>query len=179
MQVVTLIKSPKLLFQKVQRIYARVDLSLIRGSWDLNMETSNINKNDISTKKELDTLKKSEAVTNDDKYSKIMAPKTLLHVTSTPAKASEQRSRLSPTHHKDKTKPFTSVAVANQLLQPEGSAKAGLVVSISPKEFKRTPPNQAGPLERNKAFRILKRLATNPIREDQMSSWITKKSKKT
>jgi len=43
------------------------------------------------------------------------------------------------------------------------------VVSTRAKEFKRTPPNQAGPLERKKAFRILKRLATNPIREDQAS----------
>jgi len=41
------------------------------------------------------------------------------------------------------------------------------VVSTRAKEFKRTPPNQAGPLERKKAFRVLKRLATNPIREDQ------------
>jgi len=37
------------------------------------------------------------------------------------------------------------------------------------KKFKRTPPNQSGPLERKKAFRILKLLATNPIREDQTS----------
>jgi len=59
--------------------------------------------------------------------------------------------------------------VANQLLQPEGIAKAGLVVTTRAKEFKRTPPNQAGPLERKKASRILKRLATNPIREDQTS----------
>jgi len=43
------------------------------------------------------------------------------------------------------------------------------VVSTRAKEFKRTPPNQAGPLECKKAFRILKRLATNPIREDQTS----------
>jgi len=43
------------------------------------------------------------------------------------------------------------------------------VVSTKAKEFKRIPPNQAGPLERKKAFRILKRLATNPIREDQTS----------
>jgi len=43
------------------------------------------------------------------------------------------------------------------------------VVSTRAKEFKRIPPNQAGPLERRKAFRILKRLATNPIREDQTS----------
>jgi len=40
------------------------------------------------------------------------------------------------------------------------------VVLLGVKEFKRTPPNQAGPFERKKAFRILKRLATNPIRED-------------
>jgi len=59
--------------------------------------------------------------------------------------------------------------VANQLLKPEGIAKAGLVVSTRAKEFKRIPPNQAGPLERKKAFTILKRLATNPIREDQAS----------
>jgi len=43
------------------------------------------------------------------------------------------------------------------------------VVSTRAKEFKRIPPNQAGPLERKKAFRILKRLATNPIRDDQAS----------
>jgi len=42
-------------------------------------------------------------------------------------------------------------------------------MSTRAKEFKRIPPNQAGPLERKKAFRILKRLATNPIREDQTS----------
>jgi len=59
--------------------------------------------------------------------------------------------------------------MANQPLQPDGSAKAGLVVSTRAKEFKRIPPNQAGPLERKKAFRILKRLATNPTREDQTS----------
>jgi len=59
--------------------------------------------------------------------------------------------------------------VANQPLQPEGSAKAGFVVSTRAKEFKRIQPNQAGPFERKKAFGILKRLATNPIREDQTS----------
>jgi len=59
--------------------------------------------------------------------------------------------------------------VANQLLQPEGSAKAGLVASTRANEFKRAPSNQAGPLKRKKAFRILKRLATNPIRKDQTS----------
>jgi len=48
-------------------------------------------------------------------------------------------------------------------------ANAGLVVSTRAKEFKRIPPNQTGPLERKKAFRILKRLATNPIREGQAS----------
>jgi len=83
------------------------------------------NKKDNSSKKEPDTLKKSKVVTNDDK-------------TSTPAKASEQRSRLSPTHHNDNPKPPTSVGVANQLLQPEGVAKAGLVVSTRAKEFKDT-----------------------------------------
>jgi len=114
------------------------------------MEDFNINKNDNSTKKEPDTLKKSEVVTKDDKQNK----------------GSEQRSRISPTHHKDKPKPPTSAGVAYQLLQPEGTAKAGLVVCTRAKEFKRTPPNQAGPFERKKAFRILKRLATNPIRED-------------
>jgi len=82
--------------------------------------TNNKNKTGNNTKKEPDTLKKSEVVTNDDKKSKITAPITLVPVTSTPAKASEQRSRLSPTHHKDKPKPSTSVGVANQLLQPEG-----------------------------------------------------------
>jgi len=43
------------------------------------------------------------------------------------------------------------------------------VVSTRAIEFKRTPPNHAGPLELKKAFRILKRLATNLIREDQTS----------
>jgi len=42
-------------------------------------------------------------------------------------------------------------------------------VSTRDKKFKRTPPNQAGPLERKKAFRILKQLATNLIREDKTS----------
>jgi len=46
-------------------------LSLLRSSWDSNMENSNKNKN-ISTKKEPDTLKKSEVVTNDDKKGKII-----------------------------------------------------------------------------------------------------------
>ncbi|XP_070853096.1 uncharacterized protein [Drosophila suzukii] len=114
------------------------------------------------TKQEPDTLKKSEVVTNDDRKSKITAPTTPVHVTSTPAKASEQRSRLSPTRHSDKPKPPTSVGVANQPLQPEGSAKAGLVVSTRAKEFERIPLNQAGPLNERK-------LATNPIREDQTS----------
>jgi len=59
--------------------------------------------------------------------------------------------------------------VANQLLQPEGIAKAGLVVSTRAKQFKRVPPNQKGFLDRKKAFQILKRLATNPIRENQTS----------
>jgi len=59
--------------------------------------------------------------------------------------------------------------VANQLVQPERIAKAGLVVSTRAKEFNRIPPNQAGPLERKKAFRVLKWLATNKIREDQTS----------
>jgi len=92
---------------------------------------TNKNKKDC-TKQEPDTLKKSEDVTNDDKKSKITAPTTPVHMTSTPAKASEQRSRLSPTRHSDKPKPLTSVGVANQLTS-------------------------------------LKRLATNPIREDQTS----------
>jgi len=61
------------------------------------------------------------------------------------------------------------VGVANQLLQPEGSAKAGFVVNTRAKEFKRTPPNQAGPLERKKAFRIHNRLAPNLISENQTS----------
>jgi len=127
------------------------------------MENINTKKNDISFKKEPDTLKKSEVATNDDKTSKNTAPKTVVHVTSNPAKASEQRSRVSPTHHKDQSKPPNNVCVANQLLQPEGSAKAGLVVNTRAKEFKRTPFNQAGHLERKKAFRVSKRLATNPI----------------
>jgi len=33
--------------------------------------------------------------------------------------------------------------MANQLIQPKGRAKAGLLVSTRAKEFKRTPPNQA------------------------------------
>jgi len=101
----------------------------------INLENS-INKNnkkDNNTKKGPDTLKKSEVVSNDDKKSKITAPITLVPVTSTPAKASEQRSRLSRTHHNDKPKPPTSVGVANQLLQPEITRA---------KEFKRIPPNQ-------------------------------------
>jgi len=65
------------------------------------------------------------------------------------------------------TRIASSVGAANQPVQPKARAKADLVVSTRTKEFKRTPPNQAGPLERKKAFRILKRLATNPIREDQ------------
>jgi len=133
------------------------------------MENLTNKKQKDCTRQEPDTLKMSEVVTNDDRKSKITAPTTPVHVTSTPAKASEQRSRLSPTRYSDKPKPPTSEGVANQPLQPEGSAKAGLVVSSRAKEFKRIPPNQAGPLERKKAFRILKRLATNPIREDQTS----------
>jgi len=132
----------------------------------INLENSIKNNNKTGNNT---TLKMSEVVTNDDKKSKITTPITLVPVPSTPAKASEQRSRLSPTYHKDKPKPPTSVGVANQLLQPEGIAKADIVVSTRAKEFKRIPPNQAGPLERKKAFRFLKRLATNPIREDQTS----------
>jgi len=98
-------------------------------------------------KKENDNDKKSEVATSDDKTNKNTAPKTQVHVTSTLAKASEQRSRISPIHQKDQPKTPTSVGVANQLLQPEGSAKAGLVMSTRAKEFKRTPPDQAGPLE--------------------------------
>jgi len=131
--------------------------------------TNNNKKTGNNNKKEPVTLKKSEFGTNDDKKSKITAPITLVPVTSTPAKASEQRSRLGIAHHNDKPKPSTSAGVANQLLQPEGIAKAGLVVSTRAKEFKRVPPNQAGPLDPKKAFRILKRLATNPIRDDQAS----------
>jgi len=133
-----------------------------------NLTNSN-NITDNNNKKEPDTLRKSEVVTNDNKKSKITAPFTLVPVTSTPVKASEQRTRLGPAHHNDKPKPSTIVGVANQLHQPEGIAKAGLVVSTRAKELKRVPPNQAGPLDRKKAFRILKRLATNPIREDQAS----------
>jgi len=84
-----------------------------------NLTNSN-NITNNNNKKEPDTLRKSEVVTNDDKKSKITAPITLVPVTSTPAKASEQRSRLSPTHHKDKPKPPPSVGVANQLFQPRG-----------------------------------------------------------
>jgi len=131
--------------------------------------TNSKNATDNNNKKEPDTLRKSEVVTNDDKKSKITAPIALVPVTSTPAKASEQRSRLGPAHHNDKPKPSISVGVANQLHQPEGIAKAGLVVGTRAKEFKRVPPNQAGPLDRKKAFRILKRLATNPIRDTRSS----------
>jgi len=74
-----------------------------------------------NTKEELETLKKSEVATSDDKTSNNTAPKTQVHVTSTPAKASKQRSRLRPIHQKDQPKPPFSVGVANQLLQPEGS----------------------------------------------------------
>jgi len=137
-----------------------VDLSLLRSSWEKFNKKSN-------TKQEPDTLKKSEVATSDDETTKNTAPKTQVHVTSTPAKTSEQRNPISQIHQKDQPKPPTSVGVANQLLQPEGSAKAGLLVSTRSKELKRTPPNQAGPLERKKAFRILKRLTTNPTREDQ------------
>jgi len=84
-------------------------------------------------------------------------------VTSNPARASEQRSRVRPKDQKYQPKPPTSVGVAKQLIQPKGSAKAGLVVSTRPQEFNRTPPNQAGPLERKKSYRILERLATTEI----------------
>jgi len=107
------------------------------------------NKKDNSSKKEPDTLKKSKVVTNDDK-------------TSTPAKASEQRSRLSPTHHNDNPKPPTSYSNLRGSPTPVSWWLPG-------QRSSRIPPNQAGPLERKKAFRILKRLATNPIREDQTS----------
>jgi len=58
-----------------------------------------------NTKEELETLKKSEVATSDDKTSNNTAPKTQVHVTSTPAKASKQRSRLRPIHQKDQPKP--------------------------------------------------------------------------
>jgi len=76
----------------------------------INMEnlTNTNKKKDMNNKKEPDTLKKSDVVTNDDKKSKITAPITLVPVTSTPAKASEQRSRLSPALCNDKLKPPTS-----------------------------------------------------------------------
>jgi len=44
-------------------------------------------------KKENDNDKKSEVATSDDKTNKNTAPKTQVHVTSTLAKASEQRSQ--------------------------------------------------------------------------------------
>jgi len=44
------------------------------------------------------------------------------------------------------TQPFKTNTPKRSALQPEGSAKAGLVVSTRDKKFKRTPPNQAGPL---------------------------------
>jgi len=118
------------------------------------MEKFNKESNN-NTKQEPDALKKSEVATSDDKTSKSTSPKAQVYVSSTPDKISEQRSRVSAKHHKDQPKPPTSIGVANQLLQPEGSAKAGLVVSTRAKEFRRTPPNQAGPLERKKAFRVL------------------------
>jgi len=107
-----------------------------------------------------------EKVNNDDRTSKSIAPKAQRDLTPTPAKASEQCSRVSPKHHKDQSKPPTSVGTANQLIQSDGSAKADLVVSTRAKDFKRTPQNQAGPLEREKAYRNLKRLAPNPKLED-------------
>jgi len=121
-----------------------VNLSLLCSSWDLSKEKFNNKKSNNNTKQETDTLKKSEVASSDDKTRKNTAPKAQVHVTSTPAKASEQRSRVSPIHQKDQPKSPTSVGVANQLLQPEGSAKAGLVASTRAKEFKRAPPNQAG-----------------------------------
>jgi len=108
-----------------------VYLSLFRSSWELNIYKFNNNKNN-NTNQEPDTLKKSEVATSDDKTSKNTIPKAQVHVTSTPAKAREERSRKSPIHQKDQ-------------------------------------PNKARPLKRKKAFHILKRLATNPIREDQTS----------
>jgi len=51
-----------------------------------NLINKNKQKKD-NTKKEPDTLKKSEVVTNDDKKSQITAPITLVPVTSTPAPA--------------------------------------------------------------------------------------------
>jgi len=64
------------------------------------MEKFNNNKKNNNTKQEPDTLKKSEVATSDDKTSKSTAPKAQVHVTLTPAKASEQRSRVSPIHQK-------------------------------------------------------------------------------
>jgi len=104
------------------------------------MEKINKKKREHSTKQEPGTLKKLEVATSDDKTRKITAPKTQVHVMSTPAKASKQRSRISPIPQEEQPKPPTSVGVANQLLQPEGSAKAGRVVSTRAKEFKRTSP---------------------------------------
>jgi len=100
------------------------------------MEKINKNQNNNDTKQESDTLKKTKVATSEDKTSKNTAPKAQVYVTSTPAKASEQRS---PNYQKDQPKPPTSVGVANQLIQSDGCAKAGLVVSTRGKEFKRTP----------------------------------------
>jgi len=100
-----------------------------------------------------------------------IAPKAHIQATFTPAKARGHRSRLAPKPRIDQHKPPTSVGAANQPIQAEGRVKADLVVSTRAKKFKRTPPNQAGSLvQRKKAYRILKRQATNPIQEDQASA---------
>jgi len=57
---------------------------------------------------------------------------------STDSELTESLKHLIP--QEEQPKPPTSVGVANQLLQPEGSAKAGRVVSTRAKEFKRTSP---------------------------------------
>jgi len=62
------------------------------------MQKFNNNKN--NTKQEPDTLKKSEVATSDDKTRMNTAPKAQVHVNSTPAKSSEQRSK----HQKDQPK---------------------------------------------------------------------------
>jgi len=65
--------------------------------WLLFIIMEKITNNNNKTKLEPNTLKSL-------KTSKSTAPKAQVHVISTPAKASEQRSRVSPKHHKDQTK---------------------------------------------------------------------------
>jgi len=67
--------------------------------------------------------------------------------------------------------------VANQLLQTEGSAKAGLVVSTRAKEFKRTPPNLADLLNVRKLPGSSNGLPPTRCVRINRRNWNTKKSK--